>query len=124
MGLVRQLRAGRTLIAVVLLAALAACGGSGDAAGTEGPAPVIVDVDALDGATITIGEGRMLLVRTPDLTGWVGFTADPTVAEFNAGQGDGSPVLSPGFEARGSGATDASLTAPDGTVHLFMIVVE
>ena len=121
-------RRGAAVFVVGLLGlSVSACGdsGAGPQSGSAGALPpVIAEVEDLDGSTFEINDAQPLVVNAPDPTKWTGEVADPSVAEFVPGRDDGSAVYNPGFFARGSGSTGASMTAPDGEVHNFEIVVK
>ncbi|WRS30532.1 hypothetical protein U6G28_02260 [Actinomycetaceae bacterium MB13-C1-2] len=85
--------------------------------------PQIVEGTDLQGGSFTITKDQPLVVNVDDPTEWTGETVDKAVAEFVAGRDDGSAVFNPGFSAVGTGTTDASMTAPDGTTYSFKISV-
>lgn len=112
--------------AALLAGSVAACSGGEQKeseADTEALPPVIAEVSDLDGATFEINDEQPLVVNAPDPTEWDGSTEDPAVAEFFPGEDDGSALFNPGFEARGSGSTGASMTSPDGETYDFTIMV-
>ncbi len=112
-------------VAALLGLSLSSCGGDAESNADSPQAlpPVIAEVGELDGSTFEINAAQPLVVNAPDPTEWTGEASDPAVAEFVPGKDDGSALFNPGFEAKGSGSTDATMTAPDGTVYAFTIVV-
>lgn len=114
------------LVAVLLGMFLSSCGARDAEPATGSPQalpPVIAEVAELDGSTFEITPAQPLVVNAPDPTKWTGEASDDSVAEFVPGEDDGSALFNPGFKAKGSGSTDATMTAPDGTVYAFTIVV-
>lgn len=114
------------LVAALLGMSLSACGARDAESATGSPQalpPVIAEVQELDGSTFEINPAQPLVVNAPDPTKWTGEASDDSVAEFVPGEDDGSALFNPGFKAKGSGSTDATMTAPDGTVYAFTIVV-
>ncbi len=113
-------------VAALLGLSLSSCDGGDVGSNTDSPQalpPVIAEVGELDGSTFEINSAQPLVVNAPDPTEWTGEASDHSVAEFIPGKDDGSALFNPGFEARGSGSTDATMTAPDGTVYSFTLVV-
>ncbi|WZH36122.1 MAG: hypothetical protein PIR02_15335 [Microbacterium enclense] len=87
--------------------------------------PTIVSPGDLDGRDVSVVVGTALVVAAPDGTeaDWTGTTADRTIAEFSAGGASEGATFRPGFVARATGTTDATLTSPDGTQISFRISV-
>lgn len=93
--------------------------------GLQGVPPTIVSPGELDGADVSVVVGTALVVAVDDGTEdqWRGATSDVKIAEFSAGGSDEGATFRPGFEARATGSTAATLTAPDGRSISFTISV-
>jgi len=107
--------------------------GTGESAAiTPGPSssaqalpPTLVSPGDLDGRDVTVIVGTALVIAAPDGTDaeWTGTTADRTVAEFSAGGASEGATFHPGYIARATGTTGATLTGPDGKEISFRISV-
>jgi hypothetical protein len=82
-------------------------------AGSELPAPVIVDVNEIDGTTVSVPLGNVVVVNADDPTAWTATVADASVATFTPGSDDGSATFNPGFAPVQAGTTEVTMT--DGT---------
>ncbi len=108
-------------------------GGTGSApAATPGPSsstqalpPTLMSPGDLDGRDVTVIVGTALVIAAPDGTDaeWTGTTADRTIAEFSAGGASEGATFHPGYIARATGTTGATLTGPDGKEISFRISV-
>lgn len=108
------LRTGALALAAGAMIALVGCAASDDAAdaGSTGTiAPVIVDINEIDGTTIQVVEGNVI-----DLTGdddtyldWTADIADTSVVEFTPGKDDGSAQFNPGLTALSPGESEVAL---------------
>ncbi|MDF2917002.1 MAG: ABC-type metal ion transport system, periplasmic component/surface adhesin [Microbacterium sp.] len=87
--------------------------------------PTVVSPGDLDGRDVSVIVGTALVIAAPDGTDaeWTGTTADRTIAEFSAGGASEGATFHPGFIARGTGTTDATLSGPDGKEIAFRISV-
>jgi len=104
-----SLRAGALALALGTALSFIGCASS-DGTGDALP-PVIVDIDEIDGTTITVAEGNAI-----DLTGddesyldWTAEIADSTIVEFTPGKDDGSAQFNPGLSALKAGETEVTL---------------
>jgi len=97
-------------------------------ASAEVVAPVIVDLNDVDGTTVEVEVGN-----TIDLTGddetyadWGAEIADDDIVEFTPGRDDGSAQFNPGLNALAVGETEVRLdnTTTDQTVTFTVKVVE
>lgn len=93
--------------------------------GLQALPPTILSPGELDGTDVSVIVGTALVIAVDDGTEdqWRGTTADTAVAEFSAGGSDEGATFRPGFEARATGTTEATLTAPDGREIRFTISV-
>lgn len=82
-------------------------------ASSQLPAPVIVDATGLDGSTVSVPLGNVVVVNADDPTAWTATIADPAIATFTAGSDDGSATFNPGFAPVQAGTTEVTMT--DGT---------
>lgn len=101
-------------------------GSSGSAKQGEVLPPILVAPSDLAGKTFEITKEQPLVINVEDpstVADWAGSADDSVVAKFVPGEDDGSAQFNPGFEAVGSGSTDASVIAPDGEVFEFTITV-
>ena len=87
--------------------------------------PTLVSPGDLDGRDVSVVVGTALVIAAPDGTDaeWTGTTADRTIAEFSAGGASEGATFHPGFIARGTGTTAATLTGPEGKEIAFRISV-
>jgi len=82
-------------------------------ASSQLPAPVIVDVTELDGTTVSVPLGNVVVVNADDPTAWTANVADAGIATFTPGSDDGSATFNPGFAPVQAGTTEVTMT--DGT---------
>lgn len=125
-------------IAVLLTAsalALAGCAQtSGDHASHEPSAsagvvaPVIVDLNDVDGTTVEVAVGNTIDITGDDETyaDWGADIADESIVSFTPGKEDGSAQFNPGLDALAVGETTVRLdnTATDATVEFTVEVTE
>ena len=74
--------------------------------------PIIVEISEVDGATVEVPLGTMLVLATgPDaaVTDWSAEIADQDVATFVPGRDDGSATFNPGVQPRSVGITEVRL---------------
>jgi hypothetical protein len=74
--------------------------------------PIIVDIAEIDGATIEVPLGTMLVLATgrhAGVAGWSADIGDPAVASFVPGRDDGSATFNPGVEPHSVGITEVTL---------------
>ena len=106
--------AATALVAVAL--GLTAC-----AAPSGGPviAPVTMDANDLEGATVDLKIGQVLNINTGDLAvdSYSGEVEDTSVAEFVKGKEDGSATFNPGVKALAEGSTKVVLSNADGGIE-------
>ncbi|MCS5716078.1 hypothetical protein NVV95_16150 [Herbiconiux sp. CPCC 205716] len=131
------MRLTRTFTAVVIAVAVAGGGLSGCAASpAEAPttpiggdivAPVTMEANDLQGATVDLVVGQVLNVKTGDLAtdSYTGEVADTQVATFVKGATGGSAETNPGVTAVGPGETEVTMTNSDGGIQplTFTVVV-
>ena len=119
-------------IAAVAAVGLAACAsGSSDAPatpiGTDVIAPVTMEADDLQGATVDLIVGQVLNINTGDLAvdSYSGEVADTSVAKFVAGRKDDDAEFNPGVQALAAGETDVTMTNANGGIQplSFTVVV-
>lgn len=107
--------------AVVLAAALSACGGGA----SDGPiggdviAPVTMSVNELQGADVELLVGQVLNINTDSLAvdSYTGEVADSSVAKFTAGRVDGGAEFNPGVTALAEGSTSVTMTNEQGGIQ-------
>ena len=124
----RPLRSLASIAALALLTAvpLAACSSDADSSSTSAssanqlPAPVIVDVTSVDGTTVTVPLGNVIVVNADAPATWTGTVADPAIATFTPGSDDGSASFNPGFAPTAAGTTTVTMT--DGTTTVTFTV--
>jgi hypothetical protein len=98
----------------------------GPAASGQVIAPVIVDLNDVDGTRVEVAVGN-----TIDLTGddetyaeWMAEIGDESIVEFIAGRDDGSAQFNPGLDALAPGETDVTLdNAETGKTMTFTVEV-
>ena len=85
-------------------------------------APVVVNVEDLEGTTVEVLEGNFIDVNVPmDSEGdWTATISDGMILEFAAGGTKDGATFNPGFKALGAGKTDVTMT--DGTTTVKFIV--
>lgn len=117
--------------AATLTVALAGCGGSSQPAETEEPiggdviAPVTLEANDLQGATVDLVVGQVLNINTGDLAvdSYTGEVADPEVAEFTPGRVDGGAEFNPGVTALAVGTTEVTMTNEQGGIQPLQFTV-
>lgn len=115
--------------AAVLALTLSACAGSGTAPAddpTNVIAPVTMDANDLQGATVELVVGQVLNIKTGDLAvdSYTGEVSDPAVAEFVQGREDGSASFNPGVKALAEGSTEVEMTNAQGGIQPLQFTVE
>ncbi|NYG21837.1 hypothetical protein BJY17_002584 [Agromyces hippuratus] len=102
--------------AVLPLLAVAAVAGAfalaGCTTGTDTlPAPVVVQLDDIDGETIEVVDGNVIDLAGDDETSteWGAEIEDPAIVEFTPGADDGSAQSNPGLTATAVGTTAVTL---------------
>ena len=129
-------RAAAGIAAAVFALSIAACSsGSGEApggaesgsqSGTSALPPVMATPAELPGKTFEITKERPLVITVDNahlVAEWTGQAEDEAVAKFAPGRDDGGAQFNPGFDAVGSGTTEASVTSPEGETFEFTITV-
>lgn len=90
-------------------------------------APIVMNVEDLQGSTIELVVGQALDINTGDLAvdSYSGEVEDPSVAEFIEGRDDGSATFNPGVEALAIGSTGVTLANDDGGIEdvIFTVTV-
>ena len=113
------MRSLRVLAAAVVLSSavlgLAACTPST----TPVIAPVTMDANDLQGATVELVVDQVLNINTGDLAvdSYTADIADGTILEFVQGREDGSATFNPGFTALKAGETDVTMTNAQGGIQ-------
>ncbi|TAJ49412.1 MAG: hypothetical protein EPO52_03830 [Herbiconiux sp.] len=119
-------------IVAVAAAGLAGCAsGSSDTPatpiGTNVIAPVTMEANDLQGATVDLVVGQVLNINTGDLAvdSYTGEVADASVATFVAGHKDDDVEFNPGVQALAAGKTDVTMTNSNGGIQplSFTVVV-
>jgi len=111
-------------VAVAAAVALTACS-SPSSSPSETPiggdivAPVTMEANDLQGATVDLVVGQVLNINTGDLAvdSYTGEVADTDVATFTEGHEDASASFNPGVEAVGVGETTVTMTNSDGGIQ-------
>lgn len=108
-----------SLVIVALAAAAFGLTACASPAGGEVIAPVTMDVNDLQGATVDLVVGQALNIDTGDLAvdSYTGEVADPSVAEFVQGRDDGSATFNPGVTALAAGTTEVTMTNDSGGIQ-------
>ena len=100
-------------VALLVAAPLTAC--------TPTPviAPVTMDVNDLQGATVDLLVGQVLNINTGDLAvdSYTAKIADPSIAKFEQGRDESSAVFNPGITARKVGETSVTMTNAQGGIQ-------
>ena len=123
----------RALVLPFLAAALVlgACSDDDDSApattaavGTVLP-PVIVDLNTVDGTTVTVPAGGHVDLTGDETTStdWSAKIADPSVVAFVPGRNSGSASFNPGLEAKAPGTTEVTLTNSSSSKSVTFTVV-
>jgi hypothetical protein len=89
-------------------------------------APVTMDADDLQGATVDLLVGQVLNINTGDLAvdSYSGEVEDTSVAEFTAGREDGGATFNPGVTALAEGTTKVVMTNEDGGIQPLEFTVD
>lgn len=114
------------LAAVGLAAGLSGCGGTSEAPiGGDIIAPVTMEANELQGASVELLVGQVLNIDTGDLAvdSYRGDAADEQVAIFTQGREDGSAVFNPGIEAISPGKTEVTMTNEQGGIQPLQFTV-
>ena len=111
------------LSAVAVAFTLTAC-----APANDGPviAPVTMDANDLQGATVDLVVGQVLNIDTGDLAvdSYTGEVEDSSVATFVEGREDGGTTYNPGVEAIAVGTTEVTMTNSNGGIQPLTFTVE
>lgn len=108
----------RVLAAAVVLSS-AALGLAACAPPTPVIAPVTMDANDLQGATVELVVNQLLNINTGDLAvdSYTAEIADGAVLEFVQGREDGSATFNPGFTALKAGETEVTMTNDQGGIQ-------
>jgi hypothetical protein len=122
-----------TGVAALGLTACTAGGSASSSAAPDGASssalpPVIVELAEIDGTTVEVPLGNVLVLATAQdaaVTGWSAEIADDTVAAFVAGYEEGGASFNPGIEPRAEGTTEVVLrdSATSETLAFTLTVV-
>jgi hypothetical protein len=111
--------------ALVLTGCAAASGGTGT---TTGPviAPVVKNVNDLQGATVDLVVGQALDIDTGDLAvdSYTAKIDDPSVVDFVQGRKEASATFNPGLTALAAGSTTVVLTNAQGGIQPLTFTVD
>ena len=118
----------RALLPLLLVVAAGGLALAGCTTGTDTlPAPVVVQLDDIDGETIEVVDGNVIDLVGDDETysEWDAEIEDPSIVEFTPGRDDGSAQFNPGLTATAVGSTDVTLenSATGDTVSFTVKVV-
>lgn len=121
--------AGLALVAGIALTSAACSAPAEDSKSqSEVIAPIIVDVNEVDGQTVKVGLNNVIDINADDVTAWSGEIEDPSVAEFIAGTSEGdskdAAKTNPGVKPLKEGTTKVTMTSTDGKTVTFTVVVE
>ena len=107
--------------AAALMLALSAC-----AQPTPVVAPVVMDVNDLQGETVELAVGQVLDIETGSLAvdSYSGEVEDESVATFTAGREDGGTTYNPGVTGVAEGTTKVVLSNSDGGIQDVTFTVE
>lgn len=107
------------MLIVALAAAAFGLTACASPAGGDVVAPVTMNVNDLQGATVDLVVGQALNIDTGDLAvdSDTGEVADPAVAEFVPGRDDGSATFNPGVTALAAGTTEVTMTNDSGDIQ-------
>jgi len=109
--------------AFALTASLSACAQS-----TPTPviAPVTMEANDLQGATVDLVVGQVLNINTGDLAvdSYSGEVADTGVAEFVAGREADGATFNPGVKALAEGSTEVVMSNSDGGIQDLTFTVD
>ncbi len=123
--------AAASIVAVSAIGLTACASGSSDAPttpiGTNVIAPVTMEANDLQGATVDLVVGQVLNINTGDLAvdSYTGEVADTAVATFVAGRKDDDAEFNPGVQALAEGETAVTMTNSNGGIQplSFTVVV-
>jgi hypothetical protein len=106
---------------VAIAVGLSAC-----AAPTPVIAPVTMDANDLQGATVDLVVGQVLNINTGDLAvdSYSGEVADSAIAEFVKGYEEGGATYNPGVKALAEGSTEVVMSNSDGGIQDLTFTVE
>lgn len=109
-------------VLVALTASLSACAQSYDPV----IAPVTMDANDLQGATVDLVVGQVLNINTGDLAvdSYSGEVADTSVAEFVNGYEQDGATYNPGVKALAEGSTTVVMSNSDGGIQDLTFTVE
>jgi hypothetical protein len=123
----------RRILSLALLTGVLAIGGtacSDEATSTDTTAatngnsqvvgPVMADITTVDGTTVEVSLGRVLVISADDPAAWSATIADQSVLSFQAGTVDGDASFNPGFTPLKAGSTEVTMT--DGTTTMTFTV--
>lgn len=82
--------------------------------------PVMADITSVDGTTVEVALGRVLVINADAPTTWTAEVADPSVLTFDAGTSEGGAEFNPGFTPVKAGTTEVTMT--DGTTTVTFTV--
>jgi len=118
---VKTLKLIGAVAAVALTVGLSAC-----AQPTPVIAPVTVDANDLQGATVDLVVGQVLNINTGDLAvdSYSGEVADPSIAEFVKGYEQGGATFNPGVKALAEGSTEVVMSNSVGGIQDLTFTVE
>ncbi|WP_308798351.1 hypothetical protein [Agromyces silvae] len=125
-------------VAVLIAAGAFALAGCASSSGThethpatasaEVVAPVIVDLNDVDGTTVEVKVGNVIDLTGDDETyaDWGAEIEDESIVSFTPGRDDGSAQFNPGLNALAVGETEVALdnTSTDQTVTFTVKVVD
>lgn len=105
--------------AVVVAVAVGLSGCAQESGGEPVIAPVTMDVNDLQGATVDLVVGQVLNINTGDLAvdSYSGKVEDTSVAKFVEGRDDGSATFNPGVEALAVGSTEVVMSNDQGGIQ-------
>ncbi|MEV8266853.1 hypothetical protein [Microbacterium sp. NPDC076911] len=110
-----------------LAVSLGACtsSSSDDPIGGDVIAPVTMEANDLQGATVDLVVGQFLNINTGSLAtdSYSGETADDSVAVFIAGESGGSAEMNPGVEGVGVGETEVTMQNSGGGIQDLVFTV-
>jgi hypothetical protein len=109
-------------VLVAVAAGLSACAQSYDPV----IAPVTMDANDLQGATVDLVVGQVLNINTGDLAvdSYSGEVADTAVAEFVKGYEQDGATYNPGVKALAEGSTTVVMSNSDGGIQDLTFTVE
>lgn len=117
------------LAALALAVSLSACSGGGSSSdepiGGDVIAPVTMEANDLQGASVDLIVGQVLNINTGSLAvdSYTGEVSDPSVAEFTEGRNDGSAEFNPGVTALAPGTAEVTMTNEQGGIQPLQFTV-